>query len=135
MLELVIDEIRFEAAHYLPGHGKCGYIHGHTYVIRDLRIKVEETDSLGISIDFGAIKEALRFFDHKLFVPSRDLEAWKNASLPGVDSSRIIAIDPAPSVEKISTYVRTYLASKFGIPESNIRFKLYEGLNQGVEIR
>jgi len=27
----VIDYI--DSAHYLPGHGKCGRVHGHTYKI------------------------------------------------------------------------------------------------------
>ena len=30
----VIDYI--DSAHYLPGHGKCGRVHGHTYKIEVL---------------------------------------------------------------------------------------------------
>ena len=62
----VIDYI--DSAHYLPGHGKCGRIHGHTYKI-EVIIEGEVRES-GMVIDFydlkKGIKETLQEYDHKL---------------------------------------------------------------------
>ena len=62
----VIDYI--DSAHYLPGHGKCGRVHGHTYKIEVL---VEgEVRENGMVIDFydlkKGIKETLKEYDHIL---------------------------------------------------------------------
>lgn len=62
----IIDYI--DSAHYLPGHGKCGKLHGHTYKIEVL---VEgEIQENGMVIDFydlkKGIKEALKEYDHIL---------------------------------------------------------------------
>ena len=60
----VIDYI--DSAHYLPGHGKCGRVHGHTYKIE---VVVEgEVRENGMVIDFydlkKGIKETLQEYDH-----------------------------------------------------------------------
>ena len=59
----------FEAAHFLPGHPKCGQMHGHSYkveVIVDGKID-EET---GMVIDFGILSKVMepiiRSLDHKV---------------------------------------------------------------------
>lgn len=55
-------ETKFEAAHFIPKHPKCGKVHGHTYKLKAVvEGKVKET---GMVIDFGDIKEVLRQFDH-----------------------------------------------------------------------
>jgi 6-pyruvoyltetrahydropterin/6-carboxytetrahydropterin synthase len=60
----VIDYI--DCAHYLPGHDKCGSLHGHTYKIE---VVIEGENKSGMIIDFAQLKKAIRdtlsFFDHK----------------------------------------------------------------------
>ena len=61
----VIDYI--DCAHYIPGHDKCGELHGHTYKI-EVIIEGEKNES-GMVIDFGELKKSVKaglaFFDHK----------------------------------------------------------------------
>ncbi|KKH50149.1 6-carboxytetrahydropterin synthase QueD [Methanosarcina sp. 1.H.A.2.2] len=62
----IIDYI--DSAHYLPGHGKCGRVHGHTYKI-EVVVEGEVRDN-GMVIDFydlkKGIKETLQEYDHTL---------------------------------------------------------------------
>jgi len=58
----------FEAAHYIPGHPKCGEIHGHSY---KLEVVIEgQISSKGMLIDFHDVKEkvnkVLKNYDHHL---------------------------------------------------------------------
>ena len=46
-----------DCAHFLPGHSKCGALHGHTYRI-DITIEGRARD--GMVIDFADLKQALR---------------------------------------------------------------------------
>jgi 6-pyruvoyltetrahydropterin/6-carboxytetrahydropterin synthase len=62
----VVDHI--DCAHFLPGHGKCGRMHGHTYKIE---VSIEgEVQENGMVIDFydlkQGVKEILQEFDHRL---------------------------------------------------------------------
>ena len=60
----IIDYI--DCAHYLPGHDKCGSLHGHTYKIE---VVIEGEKKSGMIMDFAdlknKVKEALNLFDHK----------------------------------------------------------------------
>lgn len=61
---IVHIETSFEAAHFLPGHPKCGNTHGHSYRV------VVNIDGLmdlktNMVVDFGKVKEVVRQFDHK----------------------------------------------------------------------
>ncbi len=55
-----------DCAHHLPGHPKCGSLHGHTYQVD---VSVEGDHRGGMIIDFAdlkkAVREVLREFDHK----------------------------------------------------------------------
>lgn len=58
----------FEAAHFLPGHEKCGYIHGHTY-----KVTVEVAGNVdvrtGMVMDLhhlgDAVRQVLAKLDHR----------------------------------------------------------------------
>jgi 6-pyruvoyltetrahydropterin/6-carboxytetrahydropterin synthase len=60
----VIDYI--DCAHFLPGHPKCGTLHGHTYKVE---VIIEGDPRNGMVIDFSDLKKAarevLRQYDHK----------------------------------------------------------------------
>ena len=55
-----------DCAHHLPGHPKCGQLHGHTYQVD---VSVEGDHRGGMIIDFAdlkkAVREVLHEFDHK----------------------------------------------------------------------
>ena len=63
--------IKFSACHFIPGHDKCGRLHGHAYIIR-LVLHGEKGDR-GMIMDFVPLKQALRGvadeFDHRVLVP------------------------------------------------------------------
>jgi len=55
-----------DCAHFLPGHPKCGQIHGHTYKVE---IIIEGENSSGMIVDFndlkGQTREVLQRYDHR----------------------------------------------------------------------
>jgi 6-pyruvoyltetrahydropterin/6-carboxytetrahydropterin synthase len=57
-----------DCAHYLPGHKKCGILHGHTYRVE---IIIEGENKTGMILDFGDLKALLRetlgMYDHRCF--------------------------------------------------------------------
>ncbi|MHB8584333.1 MAG: 6-pyruvoyl trahydropterin synthase family protein [Thermoplasmatota archaeon] len=65
--------IRFDAAHILPHHEKCGRLHGHTYAIHAV-VRGNPGHS-GFIMDFGEVKRALRAIadrlDHHVLVATK----------------------------------------------------------------
>ena len=55
-----------DCAHFLPGHPKCGQLHGHTYKVE---VTVEGEQREGMLIDFNELKartrEVLQQYDHR----------------------------------------------------------------------
>lgn len=55
-----------DCAHFLPGHPKCGQIHGHTYKVE---VVVEGETKDGMLMDFAElraqIKEVFSRYDHR----------------------------------------------------------------------
>lgn len=68
-----------DCAHYLPGHEKCGRLHGHTYTI-DVVIEGEKKG--GMIVDFAdlkkSIKEVLAEYDHRSFNEIMDYPSVEN---------------------------------------------------------
>ena len=46
-----------DCAHFLPGHEKCGQLHGHTYKV-EVVVEGEPTD--GMVVDFAELKRQTR---------------------------------------------------------------------------
>ena len=65
--------IKFSASHFIPGHAKCGRLHGHSYTLH-LVLYGEKADD-GMVMDFVDLKKALRKIvdelDHRVILPSR----------------------------------------------------------------
>jgi len=78
-------EGKFDAAHHIPGHNKCGVVHGHTYRVR---IRVEGTvQEDGMIVDFHELKDIVREYDH------RDLNTIISQNPPTAENlSRLIAL-------------------------------------------
>jgi len=57
-----------DCAHFLPGHGKCGILHGHTYKVE---VVIEGKNESGMVMDFAdlkrSVREILSVYDHKSF--------------------------------------------------------------------
>ena len=68
------SKITFSATHIIPGHYKCGRLHGHDYAIN---ATIEGTiGPEGVIMDFISVKEFLRKvaaeLDHKVLIPLKD---------------------------------------------------------------
>jgi 6-pyruvoyltetrahydropterin/6-carboxytetrahydropterin synthase len=55
-----------DCAHFLPGHPKCGSLHGHTYKVE---ITIQGETRNGMVVDFADLKQSLRDvlsqYDHR----------------------------------------------------------------------
>ncbi len=104
----VIDYI--DCAHFLPGHDKCGSLHGHTYKIE---VVIEGEKKSGMLMDFAIlkkdIKEALSHFDHKTL---NDILEY-------------------PSVENICESIKQKLADRIPFP---FTLRIWEGHGKWVEM-
>jgi 6-pyruvoyltetrahydropterin/6-carboxytetrahydropterin synthase len=71
-----------DCAHYLPGHKKCGSLHGHTYKV-EVVIEGEVKD--GMLMDFGDMKEVLQEilaeYDHRSWNDYLDYPSVENICL------------------------------------------------------
>jgi len=103
-------EGKFDAAHHLPGHDKCGVVHGHTYSVS---IRVEgEVQENGMIVDFHDVKALVKQLDHK------DLNEILTASIPTAENlSRFLAMNALSLGEHIH----------------RVRVRLYEGGNSYAE--
>lgn len=126
---LIIKELTFSAAHYLPEHPKCGCIHGHTYFVRNLRIT-----TTGF-VDFGDVIKAVMSFDHTFIIPKGHWEDWLKLQ-SDFDRFGIFAnfemTDGPPTVENISKELRKRIVHISNAVLTS-RFDLFEGPNQGVK--
>jgi 6-pyruvoyltetrahydropterin/6-carboxytetrahydropterin synthase len=63
--------IKFSACHFIPGHDKCGRLHGHAYIIR--LVLHGDKGERAMIMDFVPLKQALRQiadeFDHRVLIP------------------------------------------------------------------
>jgi 6-pyruvoyltetrahydropterin/6-carboxytetrahydropterin synthase len=63
--------IKFSACHLIPGHEKCGRLHGHSYIIR--MVLHGEKGERAMVMDFVPLKKALRDIadelDHHVLLP------------------------------------------------------------------
>lgn len=136
-MRLTVKKLTFSAAHWLPGHAECGYIHGHTYYIRNL---VVETDKF---VDFEMIARIIKLIlDHKLFVPSCEEKNFERM-LKQIRDNPIVNIFnnfkvipkvssfPETSVENLSVFVKMVIEDNTSAKV--VHFELYEGPGQGVE--
>jgi len=104
----VIDYI--DCAHFIPGHDKCGSLHGHTYKVE---VVIEGDNDSGMIIDFAelkaTIKETLKLYDHKTL---NDILEF-------------------PSVENICESIKKKLAENIHFP---FTLRIWEGHGKWVEM-
>ncbi len=68
------SKLDFAASHFIPGHPKCGRLHGHCYAVH-LRIHGVR-DEEGLIVDFSEIKHLIRSIidglDHHVMIPTKN---------------------------------------------------------------
>lgn len=62
MMQLYLKR-KFDAAHFLPGHPKCGGMHGHTWLV-EVWMEGEVDPKTGMVVDFGEVKFWINHLDH-----------------------------------------------------------------------
>jgi 6-pyruvoyltetrahydropterin/6-carboxytetrahydropterin synthase len=100
-----------DCAHFLPGHPKCGQLHGHTYKVE---VTIEgETREGGMVIDFADLKaqtrEVLQRYDHR---------HWND-------------VLEYPTVENICALLSRQLKEKIRFP---LTIRVWEGSGKWAEI-
>jgi 6-pyruvoyltetrahydropterin/6-carboxytetrahydropterin synthase len=140
----------FSACHLIPGHPKCGRLHGHTYTIN---MKISgEPDETGMVMDFGSVKSALNKIlhelDHKIIIPS-DHQSFKLEKDEALGTVRIdigekfyifpeediFMMDvPAPTAEHMGAWIleRFIGILKPGGNITEVKLGLDEGWGQGA---
>ena len=129
-MDVTLD-FEVSAGHRLPGHaGRCHRLHGHNYRGK-ATVSGMELNSLGMVIDFGDLKSAIKVvidevFDHRLILYTGDpfLETLQN--LPGV-----MSVPYMPTVENLAQAWADGLAAYIGRP---VRLKLWETRNSSATV-
>jgi len=139
--------LTFSASHFIPRHGKCGRLHGHTYAVH-VRIR-GEPDENGLIADFGNVKKAVREviseLDHKVLLPmkSKELQIKKAEGHYSITSGENRYVLPesdvvelpivAPTAEEVALFILERLYIVLGAPHlKEIEIGLDEGVGQGA---
>lgn len=152
MIDGYSANMRFSSSHIMPGIGKCGRLHGHTYYVH-VSIEGEQGED-GLVIDFtvlkGYIREMLETLDHKVIIPEKNgrmkvlrnddiIEVKigdKHYKLPSDDC--VLLPLPTSSAEDISKYLLSILVKKIkDNAHDNIKIvkvRVDEGPGQGAEV-
>jgi len=79
----------FSASHVIPGHPKCGNMHGHNYKVEVVFEALKNPDKEnGMIVDFGILKEIVQSITQKR-----------------LDHKHLNDIIPAASAENIAEYI------------------------------
>ncbi|MCS7129914.1 MAG: 6-carboxytetrahydropterin synthase QueD [Archaeoglobaceae archaeon] len=101
----------FSAAHSIPGHKKCGKIHGHNFVVS---VEVEGELKNGMVIDFFDLKRILKEILEKL------------------DHSILNEVIENPTSENIAIYVFRELKAR---DLKVVRVRVSENVDKWAEVR
>jgi 6-pyruvoyltetrahydropterin/6-carboxytetrahydropterin synthase len=111
----------FSAAHTIPGHPKCGRVHGHNYEVTII-LSGDKLDDMGMLVDYSEmdrlIKPTIDAMDHKFLLPER-------AHVPiGIGESEFYILDVGYSTaEAIAEYLWTMFFSVFRV-EYNLELEV-----------
>ena len=104
-MEKLIVTAKFHTGHRQLGYpGKCKFVHGHTWQGK-VMIAAEEfpRDDLDMSLEFGEIKNVMRFMDHKMLITEQD-KAFLDEGL--FEPEGVVMLKgKGPSVENVAAYV------------------------------
>ena len=104
-MERIIVTAKFHTGHRQLGYpGKCKFVHGHTWQGKVV-VSAEEfpRDDLDMSLDFGDIKNVIRFMDHKMLITEQD-QTFLDEGL--FEPEGVVMLKgKGPSVENVAYYV------------------------------
>ncbi len=104
-MERIIVTAKFHTGHRQLGYpGKCKFVHGHTWQGK-VMVAAEEfpRDDLDMSLEFGDIKNVMRFMDHKMLITEQDA-TFRDAGL--FEPEGVVMLKgKGPSVENVAHYV------------------------------
>jgi 6-pyruvoyltetrahydropterin/6-carboxytetrahydropterin synthase len=140
------SKITFSATHIIPGHYKCGRLHGHDYAINATIEGSIGPD--GVIMDFISVKEFLRKvaaeLDHKVLIPLRDAAVREEGEavhyMPGgktyqfpKDDCALLDVGVA-SAEELANFVLQRVKEKVHFPDNvkRIEIGVDEGEGQGA---
>ncbi len=121
--------IMFSASHFIPGHAKCGRLHGHSYTLH-LVLYGEKADD-GMVMDFVDLKKALKKIvdelDHRVLLPSRskdvsikkgrEVEVMVGAKRYVFPNEDVVILDLAQtSAEELAEHIIARLIKLLDIP-------------------
>ncbi len=99
-----------DCAHFLPGHPRCGRLHGHTYKVE---LVIEGENRTGMILDFadlkGTLRDALNLYDHRSLNEFLDY----------------------PSVENICEMIKKRLSETLSFP---FTLRVWEGEGKWAEL-
>ena len=107
----IVRKHEIHAGHRVYNHGgKCGNLHGHSYVFH-FHCSADALDDLGMVIDFAVIKTTLckwldDNYDHRMILWEHDPLA---SQLSQLDSS-IMVVPYNPTAENIAAYLLNVVA-------------------------
>jgi 6-pyruvoyltetrahydropterin/6-carboxytetrahydropterin synthase len=104
-MEKIIVTAKFHTGHRQLGYpGKCKFVHGHTWHGK-VTIAAEELprDDIDMSLEFGDIKNVMRFMDHKMLVTEGDTTFLKPELFE--PEGVVVLKGKGPSVENVAYYV------------------------------
>ena len=104
-MEKIIVTAKFHTGHRQLGYpGKCKFVHGHTWQGK-VTVAAEEfpRDDLDMSLDFGDIKDVMRFMDHKMLVTEQDATFMNSEFFE--PEGVVMLKGKGPSVENVAYYV------------------------------
>ncbi len=131
--------LTWSAAHIIPGHPKCGRLHGHDYIL-NIRLYFNDDDSLkkiGYKVDYGDVKKVAKSIiermDHHFMVPDNAKEDngvvyYNNVSV-GIDQVCKLPLTVVSS-ENLAIYIKSELKKHFN--DYDIECGVFEGEGQGA---
>jgi 6-pyruvoyltetrahydropterin/6-carboxytetrahydropterin synthase len=140
--------LKFSACHFIPGHDKCGRLHGHTYAVH-VRLEGEKNRS-GYIADFydvkKVIKDIIEELDHRVLIPKRHPDVKLTCARDSVrmevgakkylfPAEDVLLLDlPAVTAEHLAEYILEKAAppiARMG-KVHELQIGLYEGVGQGA---
>lgn len=141
------SHIVFSSAHFIPDYERCGRLHGHSYAIH--AVVEGKADEMGIVIDFGELKRAMKKIadelDHHMLIPEKgNLKISRGEGEVEVIFDRKRYVFPeedclllpiiSSSAESLASYVMDRLMGEIEMPETVTRVEVGvdEGFGQGA---
>lgn len=116
-------ERMISSSHFLRCYeGKCASLHGHNWTIQ-ARLWIEDVDSRGLSIDFGAVKDVIMRFDHKHLNDFAEFKGEKGENNPTAENlARVLWRDMRRKAKELGVKVERLSIDIWETPKNRIHY-------------